>query len=164
MNNRIDLTLDIFGVGMVILNLMDSEQIYALWPNGAITRRPKHSNNYSYTYSKRLEDLVLKCLELDKSRRPALYSLLYETKVGLREWEDAYESIRGKAFNGLERSTRRTRFIEHGPFELGNRISNDLKRRWAEEDGDPPASLRTRQRRRPDIESGDSTLSYYGTT
>jgi hypothetical protein len=104
------------------------------------------------------------CLELDKSRRSTLYSFLYETKVGLREWEGAYESIRGKAFNELERSTRGTRFIEHDPFELGNRISNDSKRRWAEEDGPRLASPRLRQRRRLDIESGDSTPSYYGTT
>jgi hypothetical protein len=163
-NNCIDLTLDIFGVGMVILNLMDSKQVYAIWPHGAITRRPRHSNGYSYTYSKRLEDLVLKRLELDKDRRPTLYNLLYETKVGLREWEDAYESIRGKKFGELERSTRRTRFIEYDPFTLGYQISNDLKRRWAEEDEPPPVLPRLRQRQRSNHQSGDSTLSYYGTT
>lgn len=53
----------------------------------------EHHENYSFSYSSRLEELVFRCLEFPQRKRPSLTEILYFTRVGLREWEAAYGSV-----------------------------------------------------------------------
>ncbi|EUC30682.1 hypothetical protein COCCADRAFT_103267 [Bipolaris zeicola 26-R-13] len=92
-NQPIDIASEIFNVGLIMLNMMEP------WVSRGMTSTEhsqlgfEHHENYSYSYSSRLEELVFRCLEFPRRKRPALTEVLYFTRVGLREWENAYGSV-----------------------------------------------------------------------
>ncbi|KAH7558587.1 hypothetical protein BM1_04724 [Bipolaris maydis] len=92
-NAPVDIASEIFNVGLTMLNMMEP------WVSRGMTSTEQsqlgfeHHGNYSYSYSSRLEELVFRCLEFPRRKRPSLTEVLYFTRVGLREWEAAYGSV-----------------------------------------------------------------------
>jgi hypothetical protein len=76
-----------------MLNLMEAWGIRCMTEKERQNGKFEHREGYSRCYSSRLEELVFRCLEFPKDKRPALTELLFFTRIGLREWERAYGSV-----------------------------------------------------------------------
>ncbi|KAF2875228.1 kinase-like domain-containing protein [Massariosphaeria phaeospora] len=94
---EVNIQSDVFNVGLVIMGLMEGRGYRYEDP----TQDAKHTEDYSGFYSHALESLVQSCVSLDPSNRPALYKILYETRVGLEKWEKVYGPVSDKTVDEI---------------------------------------------------------------
>jgi hypothetical protein len=88
----INIASNVWNVGMVMINLMEGDYVFA----GNPTLKVDHSDSYNKTYSRMLEDLVGQSLNLQAASRPSLTQLIALTGHGLTQWEKANVKVDGQ--------------------------------------------------------------------
>ncbi|KAF1961854.1 kinase-like protein [Byssothecium circinans] len=109
----------IFSTALVILSLIEGREIL-YDPNMPITNL---SPTYNNAYSTQLVDLVFDCLAPNPDERPSLMEVLYETKEGIRRWQQANGDMTGVRLDDTAEAWR-MRF-EREEIPLGHQLPPD---------------------------------------
>jgi serine/threonine protein kinase len=91
-DEAIDIRGDIWNVGRIMFELMEQQRVHIDTPTPNIVHSLRYRRRRR-VYSPELDALIMRCLATNPNTRPNINRLLYDTKQGLEDWENAYQSV-----------------------------------------------------------------------